>query len=93
MEINFISNLSNNNFISASQINKIISSKKYSKSHLTSMRNNFINKINSKLYHLTGEKQSIIETKHPYDNRIKVYKTNITNFKPKTSFIKFLFKF
>ena len=57
------------------------------------MRNNFINKINSKLYHLTGEKQSIIETKHPYDNRIKVYKTNITNFKPKISFIKFLFKF
>jgi len=93
MEINFISNLSNNNFISASQINKIISSKKYSKSHLTSIRNNFINKINSKLYHLTGEKESIIETKNPYDNRIKVYKTNITNFKPKTSFIKFLFKF
>ena len=93
MEIKFISDLSNNNFISAPQINKIISSKKYSKSHLTSIRNNFINKINSKLYHLTGEIQSIIETKHPYDNRIKVYKTNITNFKPKTSFIKFLFKF
>jgi len=92
-EINFISDLSNNNFISASQINKIISSKKYSKSHLTSVRNNFINEINSKLYHLTGEKQSIIETKNPYDNRIKVYKTNINNFKPKTSFIKFLFKF
>ena len=53
----------------------------------------FINEINSKLYHLTGEKQSIIETKNPHDNRIKVYKTNINNFKPKTSFIKFLFKF
>ena len=92
-EINFISDLSNNNFISAPQINKIISSKKYSKSHLTSVRNNFINEINSKLYHLTGEKQSIIETKNTYDNRIKVYKTNINNFKPKTSFIKFLFKF
>ena len=71
---------------------KIISSKNYSKSHLTSIRNEFIGKINSKLYGLTGRKTSVIETKHPKDNRIKAYKTDVNSFKPKTSFIKFVFE-
>ena len=91
-EKKFIKILSENNFISAPQVNKIISSKNYSKSHLTSIRNEFIGDINSKLYDLTGNKTSVIETKHPGDNRIKAYKTNINSFKPKTSFIKFIFE-
>ena len=91
-EKKLISVLSENNFISAPQINKIISSKNYSKSHLTSIRNEFICDVNSKLYDLTGNKTSIIETKHPADNRIKAYKTDSNNFKPKTRFIKFLFE-
>jgi len=91
-EKKLISVMSENNFISAPQINKIISSKNYSKSHLTSIRSEFISDVNSKLYDLTGNKTSIIETKHPADNRIKAYKTDSNNFKPKTSFIKFLFE-
>lgn len=91
-EKKFIKTLSENNFISASQINKIITSKNYSKSHLTSIRNEFILEINSKLYNLTGRKNSVIETKHPNDNRIKAYKTDVNSFKPKTSFIKFVFE-
>ena len=70
-EKKFITLLSNNNFISAAQINKIISSKKYSKSHLTSVRNEFISNINSKLYDLTGNKNSVIETKHPNETELK----------------------
>ena len=91
-EKKFIKLISENNFISAPQINKIISSKNYSKSHLTSIRNEFISDINSKLHQLTGNKTSVIETKHPDDNRIKAYKTDINSFKPKTSFIKFVFE-
>ena len=91
-EKKLISVMSENNFISAPQINKIISSKNYSKSHLTSIRSEFISDVNSKLYDLTGNTTSIIETKHPADNRIKAYKTDSNNFKPKTSFIKFLFE-
>ncbi len=91
-EKKFFTLLSENNFISAPQINKIISSKNYSKSHLTSIRNEFISDINSKLYDLTGNKTSVIETKHPEDNRIKAYKTDANSFKPKISFIKFVFE-
>ena len=91
-EKKFIKLLSENNFISAPQINKIISSKNYSKSHLTSIRNEFIGDINSKLYNLTGNKASVIETKHPDDNRVKAYKTDNNSFKPKISFIKFVFE-
>ena len=91
-EKKFITLLSENNFISAPQVNKILSSKNYSKSHLTSIRNEFIGEINSKLYVLTGNKTSVIETKHPDDNRIKAYKTDVNSFKPKISFIKFVFE-
>ena len=91
-EKKFISMLSENNFISAPQVNKIISSKKYSKSHLTSIRNEFIGDINSKLFNLTKNKTSVIETKHPDDKRIKAYKADTNNFKPKISFIKFIFE-
>ncbi len=91
-EKKFITLLSENNLISAAQINKIISSKKYSKSHLTSIRNEFISNINSKLYDLTGNKTSVIEAKHPNDNRIKAYKTDVNSFKYKKSFLKFIFE-
>ena len=89
-EKKFINLLSENNFISAPQINKILSSKNYSKSHLTSIRNEFITDVNSKLFNLTGNKTSIIETKYPDDNRFKAYKTDINSFKPKINFIKFI---
>ena len=91
-EKKFIKILSENNFISAPQVNKIISSKNYSKSHLTSIRNEFISDINSKLYDLTGNKSSVIEIKHPDDNRVKAYKTDANSFMPKISFIKFIFE-
>ena len=91
-EKKFITLLSENNFISAPQVNKIISSKNYSKSHLTSIRNEFISDINSKLYDLTGNKSSVIEIKHPDDNRVKAYKTDANSFMPKISFIKFVFE-
>ena len=91
-EKKFITLLSENNFISAPQVNKIISSKNYSKSHLTSIRNEFISDINSKLYDLTGNKSSVIEIKHPDDNRVKAYKTDANSFMPKISFIKFIFE-
>ena len=91
-EKKFITLLSENNFISAPQVNKIISSKNYSKSHLTSIRNEFIGDINSKLYVLTGNKSSVIEIKHPDDNRVKAYKTDANSFMPKISFIKFVFE-
>ena len=61
-------------------------------SQLNSIRNEFIGDINSKLYVLTGNKTSVIETKHPDDNRIKAYKTDVNSFKPKISIIKFVFE-
>ena len=91
VEIKFIQLLSSEPFVSASMLNKILSNKEYSKSHLTELRDKFILKLKSKIESLTGEKDGIYETKHKGDKRIKGYKANGA-FKKKTSFIIHLFK-
>ena len=91
VEIKFIQLLSSEPFVSASMLNKILSNKEYSKSHLTELRDAFILKLKSKIESLTGEKDGIYETKHKDDKRIKGYKANGA-FKKKTSFIIHLFK-
>ena len=90
-EIKFIQLLSSKPFVSASMLNEILSEKKYSKSHLTELRDKFVLKLKAKIENLTGEKDGIYETKHMDDKRIKGYKAN-GSFKKKTSFIIHLFK-
>ncbi len=90
-EIKFIQLLSSKPFVSASMLNEILSEKKYSKSHLTELRDKFVLKLKTKIENLTGEKNGIYETKHMDDKRIKGYKAN-GSFKRKTSFITHLFK-
>ena len=90
-EIKFIHLLSSEPFVSASMLNEILSYKKYSKSHLTELRDKFILKLKSKIENLTGEKEGIYETKHLEDKRIKGYKAN-SSFKKKISFFTHMFK-
>ena len=91
-EQQLISFLSTNNFISAPKLNLIISSQEFTKSHFTALRNKLITGLNQKLFLLTKNKNCIIETKHPKDNRIKVYKADSSIIKKKIGFITFLFK-
>tara|TARA_Y200000002_G_scaffold229472_1_gene189509 strand:- start:115 stop:1509 length:1395 start_codon:yes stop_codon:yes gene_type:complete len=91
-EQQLISFLSINNFISAPKLNLIISSQEFTKSHFTTLRNKLIIGLNQKLFLLTKNKNCIIETKHPKDNRIKVYKADSSIIKKKISFVRFLFK-
>ena len=91
-EQQLISFLSTNNFISAPKLNQIISSQEFTKSHFTALRNKLISGLNQKLFLLTKNKNCIIETRYPKDNRIKVYKANSSIIKKKISFLKFLFK-
>ena len=90
-EIKFIHLLSSEPFVSASMLNEILSYKKYSKSHLTELRDKFILKLKPKIENLTGEKEGIYETKHLEDKRIKGYKAN-SSFKKKISFFTHMFK-
>ena len=91
-EKELISYLSKNLFITAPQVNGIISDQKFAKSHYTSLRNRFVDDLNEKLFQLTNNKNCIIETKHPKDNRIKVYKADSSIIKKKIGFLTFLFK-
>ena len=91
-EKELISYLSENIFITAPNVNKIISDQKFAKSHFTSLRTKLVTSLNQKLYMLTNNKNCIIETKHPKDNRIKVYKVDSSIIKRKIGFIRFLFK-
>ena len=91
-EQQLISFLSTNNFISAPKLNLIISSQEFTKSHFTALRNKLVTGLNKKLYKLTDNESCIIETKHPKDNRIKVYKADSSIIKKKIGFITFLFK-
>ena len=70
----------------------IISDQKFAKSHFTSLRGKLVKSLNEKLQILTNNKNCIIETKHPKDNRIKVYKADSSTIKRKISFVSFLFK-
>ena len=91
-EQELISYLSENIFITAPQINKIISDQKFAKSHFTSLRGKLVKSLNQKLYVLTNNKNCIIETKDPNDNRIKIYKADSSIIKKKIGFLTFLFK-
>ncbi len=92
-EQQLISLLSSKSFISANQLNLIISNQEFTKSHFTALRNKLISGLNQKLFLLTKNKNCIIETKHPKDKRIKVYKANSSIIKKKISFLSFLFKY
>jgi len=91
-EQQLISFLSTNNFISAPKLNLIISKQEFTKSHFTALRNKLVTGLNKKLCTLTANESCIIETKHPKDNRIKVYKADSSIIKKKIGFITFLFK-
>ena len=91
-EKQLIAYLSENIFITALQVNTIISDQEFAKSHFSSLRSKLINGLNEKLFGLTNNRNCIIETKHPKDNRIKVYKADSSTIKRKISFLTFLFK-
>ena len=91
-EKELISFLSENIFITAPHVNEIISEQKFAKSHFTALRAKLIKDLNEKLFLLTNNKKSIIETKHPKDNRIKVYKVDSSVIKRKIGFLRFLIK-
>ena len=91
-EQSLISYLSEKPFITAPKVNHIISDQQFAKSHFTSLRNKLVGDLNEKLFMLTNNKKCIIETKHPKDNRIKVYKADSSIIKKKISFFTFLFR-
>ena len=90
-EQSLISYLSEKPFITAPQVNSIISDQQFAKSHFTSLRNKLIGDLNEKLFTLTNNKKCIIETKLPEDKRIKAYKADSSIIKKKISFFSFLF--
>ena len=91
-EQELISYLSEKPFITAPQVNRIISEQQFAKSHFTSLRNKLVGDLNEKLFMLTNNKKCIIETKMPEDNRIKAYKADSSIIKKKISFLNFLFR-
>ena len=91
-EQSLISYLSEKPFITAPQVNSIISDQQFAKSHFTSLRNKLVGDLNEKLFMLTNNKKCIIETKLPEDNRIKAYKVDSSIIKKKISFFTFLFR-
>ena len=91
-EQELISYLSEKPFITAPQVNSIISDQQFAKSHFTSLRNKLVGGLNEKLFMLTNNKKCIIETKLPKDNRIKAYKADSSIIKKKISFLNFLFR-
>ncbi len=91
-EQSLISYLSENPFITAPQVNQIISDQEFAKSHFTSLRNKLVGDLNEKLFLLTKNEKCIIETKLPEDNRVKAYKADSSIIKKKISFLNFLFR-
>jgi len=87
-----ISYLSEKPFITAPELNSIISDQQFAKSHFTSLRNRLLDELNEKLFKLTKNERCIIETKDPKDKRVKVYKADSSIIKKKTGFLTFLFK-
>ena len=91
-ELELISYLSKNIFITAGEVNKIISDQKFAKSHFTFLRSKLVNGLNEKLFLLTNNEKCIIQTNNPKDKRIKVYKADSSIIKKKIGFLTFLFK-
>ena len=78
--------------LSSFELNKIISSKKFVKSHFTALRTEFIKEVNEIYKNVTGTKLSLIEeVKDPNDKRYKIYKIT-QQLSPKESFVSFLFR-
>ncbi len=74
------------------ELNKIISSKKFVKSHFTALRTEFIKEINEVYKKVTGTKLNLVEeAKDPEDNRYKIYKIT-QQLAQKESFFNFLFR-
>ena len=74
------------------ELNEIISSKKFVKSHFTALRTEFIKEANEIYKKVTGTKLNLIqEVKDPKDKRYKIYKIT-QQLSPKESFGSFLFR-
>ena len=86
--------LEQNGEFTSLELNEIISkNKKYAKSHLTLLRKNFIQSLNSAYKDAVGSEKALIKSsKLPEDKRQLLYKTN-KEISKKDSFLEFLFKF
>ena len=78
---------------SSLDLNSVLSKKKtYAKSHLTFLRQSFIEELNSVYNKLTGDKQDLINSKkNPSDKRQIIYFTG-KKISKKASFFQFIFK-
>ena len=85
--------LEKNGQFSSTELNKIISkNKSYAKSHLTHLRQRFIENLNLAYYNLTSFNEPLISsTKNPADKRQIIYFAGNKIFKKK-SFFEFVFK-
>jgi hypothetical protein len=85
--------LEKNGQFSSVELNKIISkNKSYAKSHLTHLRQTFIEKLNLNYHKLTGFSEPLISsTKNPADKRQIIYFAGNKIFKKK-SFFEYVFK-
>jgi hypothetical protein len=85
--------LEKNGQFSSTELNKIISkNKSYAKSHLTHLRQTFIEKLNQNYHKLTGFSEPLISsTKNPADKRQIIYFAGNKIFKKK-SFFEYIFK-
>ena len=91
-QIKLIKHLNVNDQISSDELNKIISTKTYAKSHLTLLRSEFIEKLNDIYKKLSSKKLNLVEeVQNPKDNRRKIYRTT-RQISEKESFFTFLFK-
>ena len=85
--------LEKNGQFSSTELNKIISkNKSYAKSHLTHLRQTFIENLNLAYYNLTSFTEPLISsTKNPKDKRQLIYFAGNKIFKKK-SFLEYIFK-
>ena len=91
-QLMFIKRLEKHKEISATELNNIISSKNYVKSHMTLLRSDFINKVNDIYKKLTKSNLNLVEVaQDPFDNRYKIYRTT-KQVSEKESFFTFLFR-
>ena len=91
-QLTLIKHIESKNYISSTELNKIISSKVFVKSHFTALRTSFIEEINTIYKSVTNTPINFIEEiKDPLDKRYKVYKIT-KQVAEKKSFFSFLFK-
>ena len=91
-QISAIKALHLQNQLTSFELNEIISSKKFVKSHFTALRIEFIKEINAIYKKVTGTDLDLVEeVKDPNDKRYKIYKTT-QQVSQKESFVSFLFK-